>query len=225
VVGASGSGKSSFVRAGLLPRLADDAIEGSRHWRNLIFTPGATGDDPFLAMASELKGMLAPEEQEPPIQIARSLANMPQSLLEYANKLLAGRPTGAGLVLFVDQLEELFTLVAPKHQDAFVELLTQATNDPRLCVLATLRADFLSQCMTKPALATLLQAGTFLLGTPGPVALADMIRKPAERAGLDLEDGLADEILRDAGDAAGGALPLVAFCLRNFTHALPPTTA
>ena len=52
VVGASGTGKSSLVRAGLLPRLADGAIEGSQHWRVLAFTPGAMGDNPFLALAA-----------------------------------------------------------------------------------------------------------------------------------------------------------------------------
>src|SRR5215471_5998867 len=58
VVGASGSGKSSLIRAGLLPRFSDGAIEGSQHWRVLTLTPGATGDNPFLALASELRGML-----------------------------------------------------------------------------------------------------------------------------------------------------------------------
>jgi hypothetical protein len=52
------------------------------------------------------------------------------------------------------------------------------------------------------------------MGAPGPIALGDMIRKPAERAGLDLEEGLAEEIVKDAGGDPG-VLPLVAFCLEE----------
>ena len=92
----------------------------------------------------------------------------------------------------------------------------------RICgCVATLRADFLPQCAGLPDLAPLLQAGTFLLAPPGPAALADMIRKPAERAGLELEDGLADEILKDAGTDPG-ALPLMAFCLEELYRQTAP---
>ncbi len=88
VVGASGTGKSSLVRAGLLPRLADGAVEGSRGWRVLAFTPGASGSNPLLALASELKGMLPARAQSPQIGIAAALAKSPQRLSEYAAKLL-----------------------------------------------------------------------------------------------------------------------------------------
>lgn len=98
VVGASGSGKSSLVRAGLLPRLRDGAIDGSQHWRVLTLTPGATGDNPFLAVASELKGLLPAGEQKSQIEIARALEEKPQCLPDYVNMLLAGRPAGAALV-------------------------------------------------------------------------------------------------------------------------------
>jgi hypothetical protein len=214
VVGASGSGKSSLIRAGLLPRLRDGAIEGSQHWRVLSLSPGETGDNPFLALASELKGLLQATLQKPPIEIARALEKDPPRLAEYVDLLLAGRPPGAALLLYVDQLEELFTQVHSERRTVFAELLARATTNPRLRVLATLRADFLSESTADSALASLLRAGTFVLGPPGPAALADIVRSPAERAGLDLEDGLADEILRDAG-ADPGALPLIAFCLEE----------
>ena len=134
----------------------------------------------------------------------------------------AERPPGAALVLFVDQLEELFTIVAARYRGAFIRLLALAAGDPRLRVLATLRADFLPQCAAEPALATLLQGGAFVLGPPGPEALLDMIRRPAERAGLDLEEGLAGVILRDAGGDPGEALPLVAFCLEELYRRTAP---
>ena len=98
-----------------------------------------------------LENMLPAHAQKPPVRIAETLARAPQHVLDYADALLAGRRAGAALVLLVDQLEELFTLVAEKYRGAFVGLLARAADDPRLRVLATLRADFLSQCAAEPA--------------------------------------------------------------------------
>ena len=99
VIGASGTGKSSLVRAGLLPRLQQGAIEGSRHWRVLTLTPGAAGGNPFLALAFELARELPPSTRKPAIKIADELANEPQRVTEYAATLLAGSPGGGALVL------------------------------------------------------------------------------------------------------------------------------
>jgi hypothetical protein len=187
------------------------------------------GDDPFLALAVELSRMLAPAHAPRPAALAKAIANAPESLTEHAATLLAGLPTGTALVLFVDQLEELFTAVAERHRGTFASLLAQAAADARLRVLVTLRADFLLQSMSllpegmdKPVFAPLLQAGNHLMSPPGPAALVDMIRGPADRAGLELQDGVADEILRDAGGDPGEALPLVAFCLEELYRRTAP---
>jgi hypothetical protein len=216
VVGASGTGKSSLVRAGLIPRLHDGAIEGSQHWRVVICTPGAARDNPFLALAFELVRMLPAHAQRPPFEIATALAEAPQHISEYAVA-----PTSGAVLLFVDQLEELFTHTAEQYREPFGALLAHAVAQPELRVVATLRADFLPQCAAIPDLAPLVETGTFVLSPPGPAALADMIRKPAERAGLALEDGLADEILKDAGTDSG-ALPLMAFCLEELYRQTAP---
>ena len=149
VVGASGSGKSSLVRAGLLPRLQQGAIEG-RHWRVLTFTPGAAGGNPFLALAFELARELPPSLRKPAIMIVEELANEPQRVTEYAATLLAGSSGDGALALVVDQMEELFTPAATTHRTAFLDLLAHAAGHPQLRVLATLRADFLSQAVTEP---------------------------------------------------------------------------
>jgi HEAT repeat protein len=216
VVGASGTGKSSLIRAGLIPRLRDGAIEGSQHWRVVTCTPGAAGDNPFLALAFELVHQIPVLAHKQPIEIATVLAKAPQRISDYAVA-----PTGGASLLFVDQLEELFALSTDQYQAPFTALLAHAAGHPHLRVLATLRADFLPQAMAEPALAPRLQAGTVPLGPPGPAALADMIRRPAERAGLVLEDGLADEILKDAGNDPG-ALPLMAFCLEELYQQTAP---
>jgi oligoendopeptidase F len=223
VVGASGSGKSSLVHAGLLPRLKDGALEGSRNWPVLDFTPGEVSDDPFTALAVKLDRALPSGRARRPVDIAKALTDTPERLIEYAAALLAERPADAVVVLFIDQLEELFTTASDNHRRRFIKLLAQAVNDPRLRVLATMRADFLPQGMAHPVLEPLLQAGSFLLGPPGPTALTDMIRRPAEQAGLGLEEGLADQILLDAGGEPGEALPLVAFCLEALYRRTGPS--
>jgi hypothetical protein len=220
VVGASGTGKSSLIRAGLIPRLQDGAIEGSRSWRVLTFTPGSTGPDPFLALAVELVQSLPAQSKKPAVETAATLARTPERLSDYAGELLSSEPASSVLVLFVDQLEELFTLVSERFREPFCALLALAAGQRHLRVLATLRADFLTQAMTETKLAALLETGTIPLGSPGPSALAAMIRKPAERAWLELEDGLADEIIKDAGNDP--ALPLVAFCLEQMHKRAAP---
>jgi hypothetical protein len=209
--------KSSLIRAGLIPRLHAGAIEGSQDWRVVTCTPGAMGDNPFLALAVALGGIVGTHVQKSPIEIATALAQAPQCISEYAVA-----PAVGAVLLFVDQLEELFTHAAVPYWEPFGALMAHAVAQLHLLVVATLRADFLPQCAAIPALAPLLQAPSalFPLTPPGPVTLADMIRKPAERAGLVLEDGLADEILKDAGTDPG-ALPLMAFCLAGCGKSSP----
>jgi hypothetical protein len=95
-------------------------------------------------------------------------------------------------------------------------MLVNAAASERIRVVVTLRADFLIRATESAAsqLPELLQAGTFPLAPPRETALSEMIQRPAERAGLTLEDSLVDEILQDAGTDSG-ALPLMAFCLNE----------
>jgi hypothetical protein len=152
--------------------------------------------------------------QKSPAEIAKELAAAPRRMLDYAGNVVDDGPPGTALVLFIDQFEELFTVTAQQNRCHFLELVAQCSSNPCIQIIATLRADFLPQCAAEPALTAQLREGTFILGEPGPAALLDMIRKPAERAGLDLGEGLADEILRDIGGDPG-TLPLMAFCLEE----------
>jgi HEAT repeat protein len=214
VVGASGSGKSSLVYAGLLPRLAEGAIEDSADWRTLCFKPGAFGDNPLLALAAAMKPLLPHDNRDEPIAIAGILSKGPGHIATYVDQTLTGAPLSAQLILFADQAEELFSQATASHRQPFIDVLAEATGHPRVQVVLTMREDFLSQATGYPRLAVLLQTGTFVLGAPGLAALADMIRRPAQLAGLTLDHGLADEILHDVGSEPG-ALPLVAFCLET----------
>jgi formylglycine-generating enzyme required for sulfatase activity len=232
VVGASGSGKSSLVAAGLLPRLSANAIEGSKdwllphvvparagerkQWATLRFTPGELGDNPFAAMASKLAPLL-PDDPTMSHGVT-DLAATPDALPQLVAAALEGKPEWAELLLFIDQFEELFTVVAEPYREPFVRVLMTAARAPRVRIVATLRGDFYARCLDWPDLAALLRGGTFPLGVPGRDALQDMVNGPAARAGLTLEEGLSDRILRDTGTDPG-ALALLAFALHELYEA------
>ncbi|MFC3892947.1 HEAT repeat domain-containing protein [Lentzea rhizosphaerae] len=203
VVGASGSGKSSLVGAGLIPRLAARGWTVPEHngkqWIGPRFTPGELGDDPFLALAAKLGGI--------PREVARELKRGD----------LASHLDGETLI-FVDQFEELFTTVAPDHVEPFVALLA---NPGPAHVVATVRSDFYHRCLEIPALAKLLETGQFPLSTPTDT-LVDMITRPAERAGLEFDEGLPGRILDDAGKQPG-TLPLLAYTLDELHRVCPGT--
>jgi hypothetical protein len=120
VVSASGSVKSSLVAAGLLPRLKARAIAGSqdwllphmhgderREWTGLRFTPGEVGDNPFLALAVRLAPMVGQSVRE----VGEELASAPERLAQWCEDILTGQPEWAEVLVFIDQFEELFTLV------------------------------------------------------------------------------------------------------------------
>jgi formylglycine-generating enzyme required for sulfatase activity len=211
VVGASGSGKSSLVAAGLIPRLMAGAIPGSRDWVWVKFTPGEVGDNPFMALAVAFKDTVQQRSWQPR-ELADRLEKDPATLIELRDLAMADRPDWAELLLFVDQFEELFTLVAPRHVGPFVEWLDQAARTEHLRVVATLRADFYHRCVEQAPLAALLRDGSYPLAAPGPGALHEMIARPAERAGLTFEVGLVERILDDTGREPG-RLALLAFAL------------
>jgi formylglycine-generating enzyme required for sulfatase activity len=212
VVGTSGTGRSSLVYAGVLPRLQENAVDGSATWQIVSFQPGRQGPNPFLAVANELLRLL-PQQTILPIRLAEELEKDPATVAGYADQALIERPTSARLMLFVDQLEELFTQVAGNYRQKFVDLLQEAVRHPRVQVLVALRADSLPQFLELRQ-SSIETFETFPLAPPGPTALTDMIRRPAQVAGVTLEDGVADKILEDAGNDRG-ALPLVAFCLKE----------
>jgi formylglycine-generating enzyme required for sulfatase activity len=208
VVGASGSGKSSLVAAGVLPRLHE--ISSESHWPWVWCKPGEPNDDPFLALAIKV----APGLERHGLTI-RSIADRLRAsgdLASLAEIFLEGQPVGAELLLFIDQFEELFTLTKPEHHRPFMAMLPRGTQSPRLRMVLILRADFYHRCVENARLAELLRSGSFSLATPDMPALWEMITGPAAVAGLTFEEGLVSRILRDTGSEPG-SLSLMAFAL------------
>ena len=217
VVGASGSGKSSLVAAGLMPRLLSGAVSESSDWVIVRFTPAELGDNPFLALAVALYPVLA-DRHRPRRELAEELENGSTTLGRLSVEILRSRPPDAELILFVDQFEELFRTVSPEYREPFIALLTEANHATTIRIVTTIRADFYSHCLGSRDLAELLRLGSYPLTAPSAAALFEMITQPALRAGLTFEPGLPAQILDDAG-AEPGSLPLVAFALAELYDA------
>ena len=203
-VGASGSGKSSAVRAGLIPALRAGAILGSDQWLVTDLYPGA---HPFDELAVALLGVAT----EP-------LPDLPDELSADATALLRAvktiTPQGSELVLVVDQFEELFTLSDEATQRAFVNSLVELVSDPhaRARVVVTLRADFYDRPLAFSLLAPLLDLGLVTVGAPAADELAQAITAPSENVGLVVEPALVELIVDQVVDQPGG-LPLLQYTL------------
>ena len=226
VVGASGSGKSSLVRAGLIPALeqgqplADGTQppKGSDRWLKHIITPTVK---PLESLAASLTQ--DSESVTATATLIDDLVKDPRSLHLYARRLLSRPGSGSRLLLVVDQFEELFTLCKDKAQrKAFVDaLLTAACPDEGAsCVPAqsvvsvvwTLRADFYAHCAEFENLRAALQDYQRYIGAMSQEELRRVIEEPAKRGGWELEPGLVEMLLQDVGDEPG-ALPLLSHAL------------
>lgn len=222
VVGASGSGKSSLVRAGLLPKLTGNALPDSSRWRSLLFTPGS---QPLRTLASQLTTFV-PLADRPRVadELAERLAERSDGLRTAFQALTAAEP--GPVMLVIDQFEELFTQCAegPEHcrveAEQFIANLadTLQRGDGLIRVLITLRADFLDRCLTFPVLRDLLQGGQYLLGPMLGPALREAIVRPAQEVGAYFEKGLVGMILREV-EQEPGALPLLQHALYELWRA------
>ena len=240
VSGASGSGKSSLVKAGIVPRLMKpQRISGMAFLRRVVFRPGVAGSDVVLSLAralttsdgesvglseliapglkaEQLAALLRTAASEPGYLFALALGRMTEAARQ-SGRILAFEQ--ARLLLVVDQLEELFTSseIGPEDLHLFIQLLAGIARSGAVWVIATLRDDFW------PRAAELLiplaeGQGRIDIKAASPAELAEMIRKPAEVGGLSFEthpgSGLRlDAVLAEHAAAAPGALPLLSFTL------------
>jgi WD40 repeat protein/class 3 adenylate cyclase/energy-coupling factor transporter ATP-binding protein EcfA2 len=210
VVGASGSGKSSLVRAGLLPTLAAGALPGSDTWIPMVLQPGA---DPFGALANGLAPLLNGSEVD---ELRERLRRSADGLDAVTSEALGGGDPDARLVLVVDQFEEVFTNVADDgERDRFIDLLLDAARpDGRVSAVVALRADLYARCAAHAGLAALLGESQVLVGPMTEDELRRAIAEPARRSGLVLQPGLVDVIVSDVAQEPG-ALPLLSTALEQ----------
>lgn len=212
VVGASGSGKSSLVKAGLLSALDQNALPDSSQWRVLPFTPGP---QPLLTLAGQLTTFLSIADRPRALdELVARLAERNDALRTTLLAYTADQQTP--VLLIVDQFEEVFTLCqeGPERCRAQIEQFianladTVHKGNGRIRVLLTLRADFLDRCLAYPKLRELLEDRQLLLGPLDAAGLREAIVRPAGVVGALLEKGLVEILLRDVGSEPG-MLPLL----------------
>ncbi len=196
VVGPSGIGKSSVVRAGLIPALRNGAITGSDDWLITDFFPGSR---PFRELERALERIapaipttmrLALAEGEPDALMVEP------ALWPFSNKVL----------LLIDQFEELFTLSDPVTTSRFLALLQRcASHDDIYCVV-TLRADFLDRPLRYSGFGETLRTGLVTLRSLNPDELSQAINRPLENVGIAVDDDVAARMVAAVHDQPG-ALP------------------
>ncbi|MFG2954528.1 AAA family ATPase [Streptomyces sp. NPDC048291] len=207
LVGASGSGKSSLVRAGVMPRLRE------RRWTVVpAFAPGAS---PMGALAGAL--VAAGGGQEPASALLRRLRQGSGALRAELSKLRGGR--FRRLLLVVDQFEEIVTLAGERERAQFLDALrTCVEQDPAVRVLVTLRVDLFGRLLVTGH-ADLLQHPV-ALGTLSRAQLVEVVERPGALVGLRFEPGVVDSVVSETG--ADDALPLLAYLLQELYFASGP---
>jgi len=198
VVGPSGSGKSSVVRAGLSPALQGGVLPGSGEWPLVVMRPGS---HPVTSMTRALRAAIGGEAQ---LDDAHPVDSWLDRLA-----------SGARLVIIVDQLEEVYTVARDvAERDRFLDRLATLARDPgrRAIVVAAIRSEFYGRLADHHDVADLAGAGTVLLGPMSAEEVTRAIELPARAAGLRMDTDLAPALVADVLQQPGG-LPLLSATL------------
>src|SRR6266850_5759244 len=227
IIGPSGSGKSSLVRAGLFKRLKLNGIEGSIDWKTLDLTLSQHWDDEgrLLAPLHALARVMLPtpsaedtsEDKERQEKQAKQLVyDLQFDVTGVVAARLEDQPAAARLLLFVDQFEEIFTGAYTEDQSRnFLASISQLAEHRRVNVIITMRSEFY-----QPLLGTTLRSldgaqKPFWLKPADTQSLVDAIYLPAALSGFRFEDNrLAYQIIEDLRPGAG-ALPLLSYALES----------
>ncbi|MEV6813094.1 AAA family ATPase [Micromonospora sp. NPDC051296] len=208
VTGASGSGKSSLVHAGVVPRL--------RRHRWHVLSSLAPAGEPVARLAT-LAASLAGEQRQAAL---REMWSDPNAFAKAVRawRVKAGNRHGR-LLLVIDQMEELVTLSGPAERRLFLDQVATALGaDRRLWVVATLRIEFLAELLAGEH--AQLLAAPLAVGTIRPSELVRVVEEPARLAGMSFEPGLVNKIVEETGTP--DALPLLAYLLQELYLAVGP---
>jgi len=211
VVGSSGSGKSSLIRAGLIPSLISGAMAGAgAGWRIATLRPG---ENPIGNLATALSpprilGSSDPELADTqPVLIEATLRRSVRGLIDSVR--IAHLPKGDNVLVLVDQFEELFRYHrsedSPESHDeaiGFVRLLLEAARqtDLPIYVIITMRSDFIGDCIHYPGLTDAINDGQYLVPRMGRDALRAAISGPIAVGGGTITPRLVQRLLNDIGD-------------------------
>jgi formylglycine-generating enzyme required for sulfatase activity len=213
ILGASGSGKSSLARAGLIPAIKRGELVGSAEWPVVIFKPGR---DPIESLAVELAGLDGVRPSPVAVQELMTELQANEITLHLTTRIaLHKAPLARRLVLLVDQFEEVFTLCEDEktRKALFANLLYAATiTGGQTIVLLTMRADYYGKCASYPTLAAAMSDHQLLVGPMTEDELRRAIERPAQLAGGEFEPGLVEMLLQEVAGQPG-SLPLLQFAL------------
>ena len=224
VIGTSGTGKSSLIYGGVLPKIMNLKIGESSIWRIISFRPG---NDPFGNLADALSNGITDSGQKRIERdvILSELLNNPGSFSEVVRKYLIKPDDNVFLV--IDQFEELFRYFSPgkseiSHDTAikFVEFLVNSVIKPdmNVFIIVTMRSEYLGECSHYKDLTRLINNSNYLVPDMGTENLREVIEKPVNFAGAKIEPKLVEALLNDIGERAG-QLPLVQHAMmRTWTH-------
>lgn len=208
VAGDSGAGKSSLCKAGVLPRIVEHGLLPNRAAVVLTFNPGR---DPLARLAAALTTMLPGTPAE-----GTALLADPSETARQLRAAAADRT----IVVFIDQMEELFTLAPPeagRQIDSLLAMLLRSSNQFRL--LVTIRGDFLGRLASLPELGAEVARAPYLLRPLGPEQLREAIVGPAQRSGVSFASAATVTELVHAALACEGALPLLQFTMTELWEA------
>ena len=217
VLGPSGSGKSSVVRAGLIPRLKQHPLPENNMPRVIIFTCGA---HPLLSLANALTRLLEPEGHSPEtVHRCETRLKQPNSRGEWdgLGDMIAQSPElrEQAVILVADQCEEIYSLCNDDvERTAFLQNLLYAVTAefPFISAILTLRSDFLEQTQTVPAFNNAIVNRSVLVPVMTRTNLRDAIEQPAKLAGYRFAPELVERLIAET-DGNMGALPLLEFTL------------
>jgi WD40 repeat protein/serine/threonine protein kinase len=208
LVGPSGSGKSSVIKAGVIPAIRRGAIKGaeSEQWFIATMVPGP---HPIQELTEALLSIATDNSSvafDPEFEDENSLSRISQQLYE---------DTHTNVLLFIDQFEEAFTLVENESERRyFLNNIADAVNNPdsKLWVILTLRADLYDRPLMVADIGQLMRQFTEVILPLSPSELEHAIINPAEKAGVTLDRDLVVQILADVIEQPG-ALPLLQYTL------------
>lgn len=203
VLGPSGSGKSSLVRAGLIPRLKAGIFPESSKWTYITITPGS---DPIEEVSLHL-----PLGDRRDIELLDTLRSDQRGLHLHVRRLLKDQPRQMRVFLLIDQFEETFTLCQDhSKRQQFIDNIRFAAMsvEGQLVIVLAMRADFMARASEYTELAELMSGHQFVVSPMDEVELKSAIEDPAQLVGLSFEDGLVSRIVREVGREPG-ALPLL----------------
>ena len=209
IIGSSGSGKSSLIRAGVIPAILKSEINSQTDWDITLFKPA---DNPILSFASEYvktynrKAALKGFTPISSVQVNKEFRTEKEPVLK-AHRDLGSNPW----LIVIDQFEEIFRYQKKVSDETdkneplifinlFLDLVQKQHVDAPIYVVLTMRSDFLDQCSEIPGLTEAINKGHFLVPRMTPASLQDAIVKPIKVNGDSISDELVERLIKDLGD-------------------------